>query len=83
MHTELSSDLPKVRADRVQLQQVCLNLTLNGIEAMKDTGGELTIRSGRTDDDQLLISVIDTGMGLPDPGCCGATCRGERGRRDA
>jgi PAS domain S-box-containing protein len=65
MRTELSSDLPKVRADRVQLQQVCLNLMLNAIEAMKDTGGELTIRSGRTDDDQLLISVSDTGMGLP------------------
>jgi signal transduction histidine kinase len=38
---------------------------LNAIEAMKDTGGELTIRSGRTDDGQLLISVSDTGMGLP------------------
>lgn len=65
MRTELSSDLPKVRADRVQLQQVCLNLMLNAIEAMKDTAGELTIRSGRTDDGQLLISVSDTGMGLP------------------
>jgi PAS domain S-box-containing protein len=65
MRTELSSDLPKVRADRVQLQQVCLNLMLNAIEAMKDTGGELTIRSGRADDSQLLISVSDTGMGLP------------------
>jgi C4-dicarboxylate-specific signal transduction histidine kinase len=65
MRTELSSDLPKVRADRVQLQQVCLNLMLNAIESMKDAGGELTIRSGLTDDGQLLISVSDTGMGLP------------------
>jgi len=65
MRTELSSDLPAVRADRVQLQQVCLNLMLNAIEAMKDTGGELTIRSGRTDDGHLLIAVSDTGMGLP------------------
>jgi PAS domain S-box-containing protein len=65
MRTELSSDLPKVMADRVQLQQVCLNLMLNAIEAMKDTGGELTIRSGWTDDRQLLISVSDTGTGLP------------------
>jgi PAS domain S-box-containing protein len=65
MRTELSSDLPKVRADRVQLQQVCMNLMLNAIEAMKDTGGELTIGSGRTDDGQLLISVSDTGVGLP------------------
>jgi signal transduction histidine kinase len=38
---------------------------LNAIEAMKNTGGELTIRSERTDDGQLLISVRDTGMGLP------------------
>jgi PAS domain S-box-containing protein len=65
MRTELSSDLAKVRADRVQLQQVCMNLMLNAIEAMKDTGGELTIRSGQSDDGQLLISVSDTGMGLP------------------
>ncbi len=65
MRTELSSDLPFVRADRVQLQQVCLNLMLNAIEAMKDTGGELTIRSGSTDEGHLLIAVSDTGMGLP------------------
>jgi PAS domain S-box-containing protein len=65
IRTELSSNLPTVRADRVQLQQVCLNLMLNAIEAMKDTGGELTIRSGPADDGQLLISVSDTGMGLP------------------
>jgi PAS domain S-box-containing protein len=65
MRTELSSGLPKVRADRVQLQQVCMNLMLNAIEAMKDTGGELKIRSGRSDDGQLLISVSDSGMGLP------------------
>jgi PAS domain S-box-containing protein len=65
MRTELSFDLPKVRADRVQLQQVCLNLMLNAIEAMKDTGGELTIRSGQTDDGKILISVSDTGVGLP------------------
>jgi len=39
-------EIPKVAADRVQLQQVVMNLMLNGIEAMKDTGGELTIKSG-------------------------------------
>jgi PAS domain S-box-containing protein len=65
MRTELSSGLPKVRADRVQLQQVCLNLMLNAIEAMKNTGGELTIKSRRADDGQLQISVTDAGMGLP------------------
>jgi signal transduction histidine kinase len=50
----------------VQLQQVLMNLMLNGIEAMKDLGpaGELTITS-RPEDDQLLISVNDTGEGLP------------------
>jgi signal transduction histidine kinase len=52
-------------ADRVQLQQVLMNLMLNGIEAMKGLGaGELAIRSG-LDDGQLLISVNDTGVGLP------------------
>jgi len=65
--TELSEDLPRVVADRVQLQQVLMNLMLNGIEAMQDTkrGGQLTIRSLRGESGQLLISVSDTGMGLP------------------
>jgi signal transduction histidine kinase len=52
-------------ADRVQLQQVLMNLMLNGIEAMKDMGGELTVTSKRTDDGQSLISVSDLGIGLP------------------
>ena len=43
-----------------------MNLMLNGIEAMKETGGTLTITSKRTLDDQVLISVSDTGPGLPD-----------------
>jgi len=49
----------------VQLQQVLMNVMLNGIEAMKDTGGELTIMSKRTEDGQLLISVSDSGVGFP------------------
>jgi signal transduction histidine kinase len=49
----------------VQLQQVLMNLMLNGIEAMKDTGGELTIKTELGQDGQLLISVSDTGVGLP------------------
>ena len=63
---ELANDLPKIMADRVQLQQVLMNLMLNGIEAMKDmgTGGELTIKSQQDDNRQLLISVGDTGVGL-------------------
>jgi C4-dicarboxylate-specific signal transduction histidine kinase len=65
IRTELAADLPKVLADRVQLQQVFMNLMLNGIEAMKDTAGELKIRSQQGEDSQLLISVSDTGVGLP------------------
>ena len=65
--TELSEDLPRAVADRVQLQQVLMNLMLNGIEAMQDTksGGQLTIRSLRGEGGQSLISVSDTGKGLP------------------
>jgi signal transduction histidine kinase/CHASE3 domain sensor protein len=64
MRTELAADLPKIMADRVQLQQVFMNLMLNGIEAMEDSGGELTIKS-QLQDGQLLFSVSDTGVGLP------------------
>ncbi len=66
IRTELAEDLPKVTADRVQLQQVFMNLMLNGIDAIKGTtgGGELTIKS-EAGDAQLLISVSDTGVGLP------------------
>jgi len=63
--TDLAGELPKVMADRVQLQQVLMNLMLNGIEAMLDTSGELNIKSKLADDGQLLISVTDTGVGLP------------------
>src|SRR5215469_3751735 len=62
---DLATDLPKVIADRVQLQQVFMNLMLNGIEAMKETGGELTIKSQSVNEGQLLISVSDIGVGLP------------------
>jgi PAS domain S-box-containing protein len=65
IRTDLAADLPKVTADRVQLQQVFMNLMLNGIEAMKDTKGELTIKSEPGQDGYLLISVSDTGVGLP------------------
>jgi PAS domain S-box-containing protein len=63
---DLAEDLPKVVGDRIQLQQVFMNLMLNGIEAMKDLGtvGELTIRSQQGDGSQLLISIGDTGVGL-------------------
>ena len=64
MRTELAADLPKIIADRVQLQQVFMNLTLNAIEAMKDSGGELTVKS-QLQEGQLQFSVSDTGPGLP------------------
>ena len=67
IRSDLADDLPKVVADRVQLQQVFMNLMLNGIEAMKDiaTGSELTVSSQRGEAAQVLISVADAGVGLP------------------
>jgi PAS domain S-box-containing protein len=65
IRTDIAADLPKITADRVQLQQVLMNLMLNGIEAMKETGGVLTIKTVRGDGGQVLISVSDTGAGLP------------------
>jgi signal transduction histidine kinase len=64
MRTDLSAELPKIMVDRVQLQQVFMNLMLNAIEAMMDSGGELTVKS-RLQDGQLQFSVSDTGVGLP------------------
>jgi signal transduction histidine kinase len=49
----------------VQLQQVFMNLMLNAIEAMKDSGGELTIRSRLSPESHLIVSISDTGVGLP------------------
>jgi len=48
----------------VQLQQVLMNLMLNAIEAMQDTGGELTVASKKCEDGQIGISVSDSGVGL-------------------
>jgi len=65
IRTDLDAALPTTTADRVQLQQVLMNLILNGIEAMQDESGELSVTSKRTEDGQLLISVSDLGIGLP------------------
>jgi PAS domain S-box-containing protein len=65
IRTDLKDDLPMTVADRVQFQQVLMNLMLNGIEAMKDTGGVLTVKSQLREDGQIEISVKDTGAGLP------------------
>jgi PAS domain S-box-containing protein len=64
MRTVLAPDLPVVRADRVQLQQVLMNLMVNGIEAMRETGGSLVIRT-ETVESWLKVSVSDTGVGIP------------------
>jgi PAS domain S-box-containing protein len=65
--TDFDTDLPKVMADSVQVQQVIMNLIMNSIDAMKDIDQtrELSIQSRRSEDRQLTISVIDTGVGLP------------------
>jgi PAS domain S-box-containing protein len=65
--TELAADLPQVMGDRVQLQQVVMNLIMNGIDAMKGVDGtrELAIKSQPSENKQLVISVSDTGVGLP------------------
>jgi PAS domain S-box-containing protein len=65
IHPELEADTPKILANRVQLQQVFMNLMLNAIEAMKDTGGDLTIRSRVNLEGCLIVSISDTGIGLP------------------
>ena len=66
IRTELA-DLPHVAGDRVQLQQVLMNLMSNGIDAMKDGSGarHLAIKSQIAESGQVLISVSDTGIGLP------------------
>src|SRR6201997_734181 len=67
LRTELAEDLPQIMGDRVQLQQVIMNLIMNSIDAMKDVDGtrELSLKSQRAEDEQLLVSVSDTGVGLP------------------
>jgi signal transduction histidine kinase len=59
--------MPFVMADRIQLQQVVLNLILNGIDAMKESAAarELTVKSGRSEDGHVTVSVADHGVGLP------------------
>jgi phosphoglycerate-specific signal transduction histidine kinase len=67
VRTEVAADIPRVMGDRMQLQQVLMNLMMNSIDAMKDVDGtrEITIRSQRAEKGQVLISVSDTGVGLP------------------
>jgi PAS domain S-box-containing protein len=66
IRTELAADLPQIVGDRVQLKQVAVNLIVNSIEAMKDVDGlrELVIKSQRTENEEVRVSVSDTGTGL-------------------
>jgi signal transduction histidine kinase len=65
IRTELAEGIPDVLADRVQLQQVLMNLMLNAIDAMKNIGGDLTVTSQMSEDGEPLIAVRDAGVGLP------------------
>ena len=70
METDLDDHLPSVAADRIQLQQVLLNLVLNGIEAMDSVGDrpkKLFIRSARESDDTAVVEILDQGVGMEDP----------------
>jgi signal transduction histidine kinase len=60
-----SSAAPKVMADRIQLQQVLMNLMLSGVEAMDESGGVLTVKSQLNEDGRVLVSVSDTGVEIP------------------
>ncbi len=64
---ELENDLPRIMGDRVQLQQVLMNLMANSIDAMKDTDGtrELAINSQPGQNGQVMVTISDTGIGLP------------------
>jgi len=67
VQTKLAADLPLIVADRIQLQQVLMNLMINGIDAMKAVDGprQLTLGTQNESNEQLLVSVQDTGVGLP------------------
>jgi PAS domain S-box-containing protein len=65
IQSELEPDTPNILVNPVQLQQVFMNLMLNAIESMKDTGGDLTIRSRVNPEGRLDVSISDTGIGLP------------------
>jgi PAS domain S-box-containing protein len=67
VQTKLAADLPLIAADRIQLQQVLMNLMINSIDAMKAVDGprQLTLGTQNDSEEQLLVSVDDTGVGLP------------------
>jgi PAS domain S-box-containing protein len=67
LRMELAANLPSVMADRVQIQQVVMNLVLNGIEAIspvEDRERDLLIKTQRSEEDQVLVAVQDSGVGI-------------------
>lgn len=66
----LAPELPRTVADRIQIQQALMNLMLNGIEAIQDSGGELSVNSARSGDGGAVhVPAKDRGIGLPaEPG---------------
>jgi C4-dicarboxylate-specific signal transduction histidine kinase len=67
LRLDLATDLPPVRGDRVQLQQVIINFLVNGIQAMAavdERGRELMVRSRRAAGHQALVAVQDSGTGI-------------------
>ncbi|MCU1272202.1 MAG: hypothetical protein JWN74_3496 [Acidobacteriaceae bacterium] len=68
IRTDLAEDIPQITGDRVQLQQVLMNLMVNSLDAMRDVDGgtrELAVKSQRGENGELQVSVSDTGLGLP------------------
>jgi PAS domain S-box-containing protein len=67
LRMELAADLPRVNGDRIQLQQVIVNLVINGIEAMQagtDRARELVLRTHQDDAHQVVVAVKDSGVGI-------------------
>src|SRR5882762_1432524 len=67
VRTDLAADIPRIMGDRVQLQQVLMNLIINSFDAMKEVEGtrSLAIKSQRAENEHVMLSVSDTGVGLP------------------
>jgi signal transduction histidine kinase len=67
VRTDLAGDIPQIMGDRVQLQQVLMNLIMNSIDAMKEVEGmrSLAIKSQRANNEEVMLSVSDSGVGLP------------------
>ena len=67
MKTELDSNIPIIRGDRIQLQQVLLNLISNSFDAMGEGSdhGEILIRTSRKDTHTIMVEIKDSGCGIP------------------